>query len=111
MDHTQLAKDAINAASPDGYWNGPRLVEEVEKALAKAVSLPAIARAMALAESRFAGHYFLFSRGRDRPDEPLYGFAVFPPVISKNSVPLVQTEHDDPVECVRLAIAEFDLNS
>lgn len=111
MNHTQLAKDAINAACPDGHWNGPRLVEEVEKAISKATSLPPMTLAMALAESRFANHYFLFARGKDRPGEPLYGFAVFPPVISKNSLALVQTEHDDPVECVRLAIAEFDLKS
>jgi len=70
------------------------------------------AKAMTLVESRFAGYFFTFGRGRSRGDEPLYGFSLFSPTLgAADELPIVTAEHDDPVECVRLAIAAFDAQS
>jgi hypothetical protein len=68
-----------------------------------------IAEAMALADSRFAEFFFLFSRGRASSGEPLYGFALFPPTLDAvDQPPIIEAQHDDPVECIRMAIEAFD---
>lgn len=67
-----------------------------------------MAIALAEAERALPGKAWLFARGRARPGEPEYGFAVF---ATRDGIgdeaPLVLVEHDDPRECVRAAVAKM----
>lgn len=57
---------------------------------------------MASLFERLEPHYWLFGKGRTRPTEPLYGIQVLD--AATNAV-LAEAEHDDPKECIALAIA------
>jgi hypothetical protein len=48
--------------------------------------------------------YWLFAKGKTRPNEPLFGIQLQ----DKNGKILFQAEHDDPCECVRLARSGLD---
>lgn len=67
--------------------------------------------AMALyeAEKALPGKAWLFGRGRCRPGEPMYGFAVFE---TRDAIadgePLVMVAHDDPRRCVVLAVEQLN---
>lgn len=54
------------------------------------------------ADRLFPGKHWLFGKGRIQPDEPLYGFRVFEP--GDEDLIVAQAEHDDPIECVMLAV-------
>jgi len=66
-------------------------------------NVDALAQAFAEAEKALPGHFWVFGKGKTRPDEPLFGFAVYDMPDGDNLV--ASGESDDPVEAVRLAIA------
>ncbi len=67
-----------------------------------------MALALAEADRLLPGKAWLFGRGRSRPGEPLYGFAVFETRAGiGDDVPIVMTEHDDPRACVHQAVARL----
>lgn len=61
-----------------------------------------MAEAFDMAERLFPGKHWMFGKGKTRPDEPLFGFAVFHS--GEDDDPYVCAEHDDPIECVFLAV-------
>ncbi|MER8754125.1 hypothetical protein [Mesorhizobium sp. M0130] len=61
-----------------------------------------MADAINMANRLFPGKHWLFAKGRVRVDEPLYGFRVFEPGNTETVV--AESEHDDPIECVMMAI-------
>lgn len=61
-----------------------------------------MAEAFAMAERVFPGKPWVFAKGRTRPEEPLFGFAVFEHPDDEH--PLSQAEDEDPVRCVMLAL-------
>lgn len=65
-----------------------------------------LAEAFAAAEKAFPDHYWMFGKGKTRPDEPLFGFALF----DKHDAtePVACGEHEDPVEAVNRALAGID---
>lgn len=70
----------------------------------------AAADALGKFERRFPALHWWFSKGRTRHDEPLYGFAAFQPRADgvTPDAALVTTEHDDPRECIALAIKAME---
>ena len=60
------------------------------------------AEAIDLAERVFPGKFWFLGKGKTRADEPLFGFAVYDKDDPDN--PVAEAEHDDPVECVMLAV-------
>ncbi|MER9164362.1 hypothetical protein [Mesorhizobium sp. M0715] len=65
-----------------------------------------LAEAVALADRLFPDKHWLFGKGRITPTEPLYGFRVFEP--GNEDTHIAEGEHDDPVECVWLAVGKSD---
>ena len=65
-----------------------------------------LAEAFAAAEKAFPNHYWMFGKGKTRPDEPLFGFALF----DKHDAdePVACGEDDDPVEAVNRALANIE---
>lgn len=61
-----------------------------------------MAEAFGLAERLFPDKHWLFGKGRITTAEPLYGFRVFEP--GNEDRHTAEGEHDDPVECVWLAV-------
>lgn len=76
--------------------------------LRNSTSTADLALAMAEADRLLPGKAWLIGRGRSRPGEPLYGFAVFETRddISEGQ-PLVMVEHEDIRMCVQLAVEKI----
>lgn len=69
-----------------------------------------LAIAMLEAEKLLPGKAWLIGRGRSRPGEPLYGFAVFETREAiADDEPLVMVEHEDPRQCVALAVQQIKI--
>ncbi|WP_202306484.1 hypothetical protein [Mesorhizobium sp. L-8-10] len=64
-----------------------------------------LAEALATAEKVFPNHYWMLGKGKTRPDEPLFGFALFDKRDAEE--PIACGEHDDPVEAVKRAVADI----
>jgi hypothetical protein len=77
-------------------------IERIARAAIERFGSDEAAGAFDLAERSFPGKYWLFAKGRVRTEEPLYGFRVFDP--GNTDDPIAEGEHDDPVECVRMAL-------
>lgn len=94
----------------DGWSNEEKLawMDEGREGPMRPISDPShsLAEAFVTAEKAFPGHYWMFGKGRTRPDEPLFGFAVFDK--SDGDAPVAVGEHDDPVEAVNRALADIE---
>lgn len=69
-----------------------------------------IGAAMAEAWDTLGSFHWLLGRGLCTADEPMFGFAIYADPDSTEE-PLAAAEHDDPVECIRLAVAELHRNA
>jgi hypothetical protein len=63
-----------------------------------------MAEAFDLAEQMFEGKHWMFAKGRTRPDEPLFGFAVF--AHEDDETPMAEGEAEDAVDAVMAAIGK-----
>lgn len=94
----------------DGWSNEQKFawMDEGRDGSMRPVSDPAsdLAEAFTAAERAYPGHYWMFSKGKTRPDEPLFGFAVFNKADADE--PVACGEHDDPVEAVNRALANIE---
>lgn len=65
-----------------------------------------IAEAIDLVETAFPGEYWLFSKGKMATGEPLYAVSVHIAGDPEAAI-ITEAEHDDPLECARLAVAQM----
>lgn len=66
-----------------------------------------VAAAADLAEEKFGDLHWILGKGRCTEEEPMFGFAVFHPEDTDN--PIVETEHDNPLNCVWSAVCELEM--